>query len=242
MTSQPSLSDKALTPLGQQCLQGLMREWFQFERALGRIPIIQRLQQSQFTLEDYQKLLLNLRQQVIEGSRWITRTASSFDRTFADIRSEVIGHAQEEHRDYEILEQDYINSGGQPEDINNYPRNAGSEALHGFLMYRASQSNPVDMIGAMWMIEGLGEKMANDWAELVEACLTKAFAKSEEHMAQHCTRFMRYHGANDDHHMEKLYKMIDRVCQTDADVQNILRTARVVGRLYALQLEEVDYE
>lgn len=101
-----------LSEHGQQCLQGLMRIWFDFERQLGRVDIIARLQRGQFTVHDYQKLLLNLRQQVVEGARWITRTASSFDRDYADVRAVVIGHAQEEHRDYEVLEQDYLATGG----------------------------------------------------------------------------------------------------------------------------------
>ncbi|WP_151173906.1 iron-containing redox enzyme family protein [Pseudoalteromonas ruthenica] len=220
-----------LSEHGQQCLQGLMRIWFDFERQLGRVDIIARLQRGQFTVHDYQKLLLNLRQQVVEGARWITRTASSFDRDYADVRAVVIGHAQEEHRDYEVLEQDYLATGGQLDDILNAPRNAGSEALHAFLMYRGSQPNPVDMIGAMWIIEGLGHKMASDWAKQIEQCVA---------LEGEYTRFMRYHGENDDAHLEKLYQLIDRVCQNESQVQAILRTAKVVARLYALQLEEVD--
>lgn len=223
---------RVLTPEGQQCLQALMREWFDFERRLNRVPIIQRLENGRFTLEDYRKLLLNLRQQVIEGSRWITRTASSFNRDFADVRSEVIGHAKDEHKDYEILEQDYVAAGGEREAIINGQRNSGSEALHAFLMYRASQANPVDMIGAMWIIEGLGQKMASGWAQRIDE-LTSGDGSY--------TTFMGYHGANDDDHMDKLYKLIDRVCEAPDVTWQIIRTARVTARLYALQLEEIDY-
>src|SRR5690606_15017181 len=100
--------------------------------------------------------------------RWITRCASSFDRHYADVRSIVIGHAKEEHKDYEILEQDFVAAGGELRTIQDAPRNIGSEALHGFLMYRATQPNPVDLIGAMWIIEGLGQKMASEWAVRID--------------------------------------------------------------------------
>ncbi|MCP1675711.1 3-oxoacyl-[acyl-carrier-protein] synthase-3 [Natronocella acetinitrilica] len=219
--------------LGQLCLRGLMRVWFDFERQLGRVPLIARLESGRFDRADYRQLLLHWRQQVIEGARWISRTASSFDRDFAAVRSEVISHAQEEHRDYEVLEQDYVAAGGDLSTLQQGRRNAGTEALHAFLMYRASQTNPVDMLGAMWIIEGLGQKMANDWAGRVE----DATDSNGE-----LTRFMRYHGANDDGHMEKLYALLDTLCRSQADVDAILRTARVTGRLYALQLEEVDHE
>ncbi len=222
---------EVLTAIGQDTLRRLLRAWFDFEKRLSRVPIIRRLDMKQFTIEDYQNLLLNLRQQVIEGSRWISRCASSFDRDYADVRSVVIGHAQEEHRDYEVLEQDYVAAGGKLEAIQSQPRNPGSEALHSFLMYRATRPNPVDLLGAMWIIEGLGNKMANEWAARIEEIIgdTEGY-----------TRFLRYHGENDEEHMDKLYGLIDRVCTDEKAADRIVQTATVVGRLYAMQLEEID--
>ncbi len=221
----------ALSELAQRTMRELLRVWFEFERRLARVPIVQRLHAGTFTREDYLRLLLNLRQQVIEGSRWITRCASSFDRDHADIRSIVIGHAQAEHRDYEMLERDFIASGGAVEQIRAKRRNPGSEALHCFLMYRAGEPNPRGMLGAMWIIEGLGGKMAGDWAERIE---------SVPGIGASNTRFMRYHGANDGSHMEKLYGLLDRVCTNEEAAADIVGVATVVGRLYALQLEEID--
>ena len=111
------MTEQVLSPQGQQCLQALMRVWFEFERQLGRVPLLQRLDRGQFSKADYCQLLLNWRQQVIEGSRWISRCASSFDRDYSDVRSVIIGHAREEHRDYEMLEQDYVAAGGKLADI-----------------------------------------------------------------------------------------------------------------------------
>ena len=227
------MSELVLSPRGQQCLQTLMRVWFDFERQLGRVPLLQRLQRGQFSKADYCQLLLHWRQQVIEGSRWISRCASSFDRDFSDVRSQVIGHAREEHRDFEMLERDYVAAGGALTDIQQARRNIGTEALHGFLMYRASQPNPVDLIGAMWIIEGLGQKMANDWASQIDQA-TQGDGSY--------TRFMRYHGDNDTAHLTKLYQLIDRVCQDDKAVADIARTAKVVARLYCLQLEEIEHD
>lgn len=221
-----------LTELGQQALRRLMQAWFEFERRLARVPIVNRLDLGSFTLEDYQNLLLNLRPQVVEGGRWISRCASSFDRDHADVRSVVIGHAKDEHRDYELLEKDFVAAGGRLDDIRAQKRNPGTEALHSFLMYRAGRPNPVDLLGAMWIIEGLGEKMANDWAQRIDE-LVNGDGSS--------TQFMRYHADNDDSHMDKLYGLIDRVCTTEQAVEDIVRTATVVGRLYAMQLEEIDY-
>lgn len=215
----------------QECLRHLLRVWFEFERRLNQVPILKRMEQGVFCNEDYQNLLRHLRQQVIEGARWITRCASSFDREFSDVRSLIISHAADEHRDYEMLDRDYVAAGGCAEDIRSATRNAGSEALHGFLMYRASQPNPADMLGAMWIIEGLGEKMASEWAARIAEQIDAG---------SNATTFMRYHGGNDDAHMEKLYRLLDRLCCSQSNVDAILRTANVVARLYVMQLEEIE--
>ena len=232
--SEPVVLDRpdVLTDLGQETLRRLIRVWFDFERRLARVPIIRRLDLGQFNLQDYQNLLLNLRPQVVEGARWIARGASSFDRDYADVRSVIIGHAKDEHRDYEVLEADYVTSGGDLQTLQTQPRNPGSEALHCFLMYRAGQPNPVDLLGAMWIIEGLGEKMANDWAKRMDDLIEGA---------ADFTNFLRYHGDNDDSHMDKLYGLIDRVCTSEEAADKIVRTAKVVARLYAMQLEEIEH-
>lgn len=220
------------TKTGQECLQRLLKVWFDFDLALSKVPVIKRLEQYKLSQQDYQKLLLNLRQQVIEGSRWITRCASSFDRDHSEIRSVVIHHAKDEHRDYLMLEKDYVTAGGDITDIQSASKNIGSEALHGYLMYRASLPNPTELVGAMWIIEGLGNKMAGKWASLVD----EQFG-AEPSMAM----FMKYHGENDEHHINELYELIDKIAINQDTVDAIVKNAQVVARLYALQLEEVDH-
>ena len=212
-------------------LRRLLRAWFAFERQLARVPLIARLDEGTFTRDDYLTLLRNLRPQVVEGARWISRAASSFDRDHADVRSLVLGHAHEEHRDYEMLEADFAALGGDVAVLRDQPRNVGTEALHGYLMHRATQPNPVALLGAMWIIEGLGSRMATRWAERIEA-LTG--------VGPEATRFLRYHGENDDGHLDKLHELVARLCTTEAATDAVVTTAEVTGRLYALQLEEAD--
>jgi len=219
-----------LNPNAQVCLQHLLRVWLGFERDLSTVPLLRRIDLGTYTIEDHLCLLRNLRQQVIEGSRWITRAASSFDRNHAGMRSIIISHAVDEHRDYELLELDYVASGGKVEDIQGMERNIGTEALHGYLMYRSSRPNPIDLLGAMWIIEGLGEKMARSWAERIQQ-LTG--------LSEQSTNFMTYHGKNDADHMLRFYAMLDEVCIDQAASASIVKASKVVARLYRLQLEEV---
>jgi len=64
-----------LNARAQELLRNLLLVWLEFERRLGKVPILRRLEQGTFTLSDYKTLLLNLRPQVVEGSRWTTRAA-----------------------------------------------------------------------------------------------------------------------------------------------------------------------
>jgi Iron-containing redox enzyme len=220
-----------LSPTGQSALRQLLVVWLEFERRLDNIAIIRRLERGTFTIEDYHCLLKNLRAQVIEGSRWITRAASSFTSENAALRSSVIHHAVDEHRDYELIEQDYVATGGSLEVIRKAERNLGSEALSGFLMNQASQPNPIDLLGAMFIIEGLGQKMASKWAQTIQKLLG---------IPESATKFLSYHGANDDGHIAKMHAILDSDVVSEENIPRIVKTARVVARLYVLQLEELD--
>src|SRR5262249_38297753 len=119
-------------PLAQSLARRLARVWFDFDLSLQRVPIVERLNDGLFTVEDYKALLFNLRQQVIDGSRWISRAASNMTGEYFDIRSAFISHSQEEHRDYEMLERNYASVGGSLEEIRSGRKNVGSEALSAY--------------------------------------------------------------------------------------------------------------
>jgi len=217
--------------LVQSLLRDLTLVWLDFERRLSQVPIIRRLETGNFTVDDYKTLLRNLRPQVVEGARWITRAASSFSAEHADLRSKVIEHAFDEHRDYEMLQRDYVAVGGNLSEITRAERNIGTEALAAFLMNQASQPNPIDLLGAMFIIEGLGEKMASRWAKQLQ---------SNTGLKAAATTFLSYHGKNDDSHIAKMYAILTEDKLVAISHERIVKTARVVARLYALQLEEID--
>lgn len=219
-------------PLGEDLVQRLARVWFDFESQLSAVPFVRRLHQGALAIEDYRALLFNLRQQVIDGSRWISRAASNVTADFFPIRSAFIGHSSDEHRDYEMLERDYVSVGGKLEDIRAGTKNIGSEALSEYILSRASRENPFDLIGAMFIIEGLGQRIAHRWGTLIRRQLN---------LREDQVSFLLYHSASDIKHFERLDLVVQSGLLTPELNATIERTARVVGRLYALQLEEIDY-
>lgn len=78
--------------------------WAGFEQRLAQVPIVNRIENHDATREDYLRLLLNMRQQVMEGARWITRAASNLTVDYTDLRAAFIHHAAEEQRDFRMLE------------------------------------------------------------------------------------------------------------------------------------------
>ena len=208
-------------------LRQLALVWLEFERRLRSVPIVRKLYQG-FTLEDYKALLRNLRPQVVEGARWIARAASNM--TDFRLRSTFIGHAQDEHRDYQMLERNYVAVGGALEEIIQAKKNIGSEALSAFIFNQASQENPVDLIGSIFIIEGLGHQLAGRWASQIQQTL----GLSDDQVS-----FLAYHGVNDASHMSKLEAIICADWMTPEIAQRIVKTAQVTARLYQLQLEEI---
>jgi 3-oxoacyl-[acyl-carrier-protein] synthase-3 len=212
-------------------LEELALVWAGFEQQLARVPAVQRIESHQATLEDYQNLLYNLRQQVKEGARWITRAASNITSEHADLRAEFIEHADEEQLDFRMLDDDYVAVGGDRAHIEAGVKNPGSEALSAFMFNQANRENPFDLLGAMYIIEGLGANKATHWVELL---------RDQLDLDESQTKFLSYHGGADEEHTEKMFSILRSDLITPEIARSIVHTARVVARLYALQLEEVE--
>jgi len=205
--------------------------WIELDEHLERVPVLSRLADGTVTLEDYRRLLFNLRQQVVDGSLWISRAGSNFDIEHFELRTAAIRHAEEEHRDYLMLERDYVAIGGSLEELRAGRKNLGSEALSGYMFHYADRPNPTGLLGAMYIIEGLGAKRAAEWAARFQEVLG---------LADNQVHFMRYHHEADGEHTGNMNGILTSGIIDDADADEIVRCAQVVARLYALQLEELD--
>ena len=225
----PALSAPA-EPLAQSLVRQLARVWFDFEARLQRVPIVARLNAGQLGLDDYKALLFDLRQQVIDGSRWISRAASNITADYFPLRSAFIAHSKDEHRDYEMLEQNYASVGGSLDAIRAGRKNVGTEALSNYILQRASVENPFELMGAMFIIEGLGQRVARKWGERIREQLA---------LAPEQVSFFLYHAESDVKHFARLDLALALNILTEQRIADIVRCAKTTARLYALQLEEI---
>ena len=212
--------------------RGLAQSWIEFESALTQVPLVARLLAGKLRLEDYRRLLFNLRQQVVHGSRWISRAASSLGDGHEELRSLFVRHAVAEHRDYRLLEDNYVAAGGTADEIRAGRMNIGSEALSAFMYHAASRPDPVGLLGAMYVIEGLGERLAGPWSQAIREQLG---------LGDEAVSFLAYHGANDGDHLDMFDRALALAIADRATADGIVRHARIVARLYRLQLEEIDH-
>ena len=229
--SEEGTTEVLMTDASAWLLEELALVWAGFERQLSRVPLVRRIESYEATVEDYRNLLYNLRQQVKEGARWITRAASNITSDHADLRAEFIEHADEEQLDFRMLDEDYVAVGGDRAHIEAGVKNPGSEALSAFMFNQAGRENPFDLLGAMYIIEGLGANKATRWVELI---------RDQLGLDETQTRFLTYHGGADEEHTEKMFQILRSDLITPEVARSIAHTARVVARLYALQLEEIE--
>jgi 3-oxoacyl-[acyl-carrier-protein] synthase III len=228
-TEPPQLAESS-DPLAQELFRGLAQVWLGFEDRLQQVPIVSKLNRGRLTPEDYRDLLFNLRQQVIDGSRWIARAASSITPEYFSIRSAFIAHTSDEHRDFEMLERNYAAVGGDLDEMRSGRKNIGSEALSAYMLHMASQENPFQMIGAMFIVEGLGNRIARQWGERI---------KEQLGLKNEAVSFFLYHSESDVAHFKRLDLAIAAGILTQKLVPEIVKCAKVTARLYALQLEEI---
>lgn len=212
--------------------RGLARAWIDFESGLASVPVIARLLGNRLRIEDYRALLLNLRQQVIEGGRWISRAASHLGERHEELRSLFVRHAAAEHRDYLLLEANFAAAGGDPALIRATPKNLGSEALSAWMFHAASRPDPVGMLGAMAIVEGLGGRLAGPWADAIQ----RQLGVPDESLT-----FLRYHGANDGDHLTMFDRALALAVTSAETAADVVRHARITAQLYRLQLEELDH-
>lgn len=217
-------------PASEWLVRQLTQIWIDFETKLLKIPIVEKIHAGTLSMADYQLLLIDMRQQVIDGSQWIARAASNIDIELFELRSAFIKHTAAEHRDYQMLEKNFAALGADMDLILNGRKNIGSIALTSFMFQQASKPNPVDLLGSMFIIEGIGKRLAGYWGALIQDQLK---------LRDDQVSFFTYHAAADENHFHNLEQALNHPMLDIRVAENIARTAKTTALLYQLQLAEL---
>lgn len=217
-------------PTSEWLVRQLTQIWIDFETKLLEVPIVKQIHQGTLSLENYKLLLFDLRQQVIDGSQWISRAASNIDISLFELRSAFIKHTATEHKDYQLLEKNYVALGETLEKIQLGEKNIGSAALSAFMFQQASKPNPIDLLGAMFIIEGIGKRLAGYWGGLIQDQLN---------LQDDQVSFLTYHGVADENHFHRLEEALNHPLMNKELAIKIAKTAKTTALLYHLQLKEL---
>lgn len=228
----PHDPDMAPQGLGQ-LLTELAAIWHDYRSRVWRTPVVRRLRNRQFQTADYLNWMENWIPQVREGSKWMREGAASLSEQYAPLAALIDMHAGEEQNDFQILFQDYRTAGGAVADIDALRRNPGGEALNAYLHGLAATRDPIGLLGAIYIIEGTGQRIVQALLPLLKASLT---------LPPDAFRFLEYHGHNDEHHLARWLSAVELALDCDEDgraEQRIVDTARRTAALYLMQFHHV---
>jgi 3-oxoacyl-[acyl-carrier-protein] synthase III len=213
-------------------LQQLAAVWHDYRSAAWRTPLVQSILQRRFAQADYVRWMEHWVPQVREGSRWMREAIASMRAPYQSLGALVETHASEEQFDFKILFDDYRSAGGTADSIDALRRNAGGEALNAFLHARAATESPVGLLGAIYIIEGTGQRIIPALLPLLQSQLK---------LPPSAFRFLAYHGANDENHLARWLRAVSLVLAADSRGQtddDIIATARRTAQLYLMQWED----
>ena len=170
--------------------------------------------------------------QVQQGSQWMRKAAGNLGVPYAKLRELILLHATDEQFDFRILFDDYQRLGGTAQNIEALRRNAGGEALNAYLHARAEGPTPEGLLGAVYIIEGTGQR-------IVPALLPEI--RRQLALPLETTKFLHYHGENDVNHLARWLHCVEMALDAGGEsvAADIVATARTTAQLYLMQLESV---
>ena len=226
--------DPAAAPVAlRELLTELASIWHGYRSEVWRTPLVRQIRGGRFALPDYLNWMENWIPQVREGSLWMREGAASLSGRFQLLAALIGVHAGEEQNDFQILFDDYRKAGGAVADIDEMRRNPGGEALNAYLHRLAATRNPLGLLGAIYIIEGTGQRIVPALLPLLRAALP---------LPPDVFRFLEYHGHNDEKHLARWLTAVEMVMALDTDghsAQQIIATARHTADLYLMQFQYV---
>jgi 3-oxoacyl-[acyl-carrier-protein] synthase-3 len=229
----PVESQDVEDPRLKDLLQKLSLVWHDYRSRFWRSPFFEKISKKKLTEEDYVRWMENWIPQVREGTKWMRGAVNNLQEPYLLLKEIILTHASEEQNDWRILHQDYLNAGGLEKDPDRLRRNRGGEALQAFMLYRSQQVNAVDLLGAIYIVEGTGKQIIPVLLPLI---------KERLELGPDCYKFLQYHGTNDISHLNRWIQACALVLAASPDpaiVDKILDTARTTADLYLLQLYNI---
>jgi 3-oxoacyl-[acyl-carrier-protein] synthase-3 len=226
----PHDPDTAGNPAMRALLRDLAGVWHDYRSRAWRTPLVSRITRGTLARVHMLHWMEDWIPQVQQGSVWMRKAAAHLGPTHAQLQKLILLHAADEQFDFRILFDDYRRMGGDAPCVEALRRNAGGEALNAYLHARAEAPDPVGLLGAVYVIEGTGQR-------IVPALLPEI--RRQLALPLETTRFLQYHGENDVKHLARWLHCAALALEAggEAAAADIVATARATAQLYLMQLE-----
>ena len=226
----PHDPDNAASPIMRTLLRDLAEVWHDYRSRAWRTPLVSRIMRGGLAREHMLRWMEDWIPQVQQGSLWMRNAAANLGAPYTQLRELILLHATDEQFDFRILFDDYRRMGGTAQNVEALRRNAGGEALNAYLHARAATANPVGLLGAVYIIEGTGQR-------IVPALLPEI--RRQLALPLETTKFLQYHGDNDVNHLARWLHGVEMALDAggEAAAKDIVATARATAQLYLMQLE-----
>jgi 3-oxoacyl-[acyl-carrier-protein] synthase-3 len=226
----PPQAPDAADPRLRRMLTELAGVWHRYRSRAWRTPLVRRITSGELTIDEYCRWMGCWIPQVREGTRWMRTAASHLGPPYDTLAPLIEAHAGDEQFDYNMLFEDYRAAGGPVGSLDELRRNAGGEALNTYMHALAQRPNPVDLLGAIYVIEGTGQRIIPALLPMLRRQLA---------LPERAFRFLSYHGENDPHHLARWLHGVEQVLalsSADPVEDRIVATAEATAELYLLQL------
>ena len=212
-------------------LRKLAVVWTEFEGRLEATPLIRKLTRGRFELADYHAFLVNLRQQVKDGSLWMSRAASSIGEEHLELRSTLMKHAVDRAPRFP-------HAGGGLRGERRRARRHPECARRTSARRRSRPGCFTRRRGPIRSACSARCSSSRAWARSRRRN-GAAWRSSRLGLPEDAFKFLLYHGENDAEHMQEFEEMLRLVLPDEAVAARIVTCAKVTARLYALQIEEI---
>ena len=191
-------------------------------------PLNRAIQATELSLKQYRTFMMDVFSYAKHSPQIIALTSVRLFERAPDLARYCVGHSAEEVGHDKWAASDLKDLGMTDKEIEAVRPSTPCLRLLGLEYYYAQQSNPMGMMGWMFVLESLGGNVGNSLAQSIDAALD---------LKGKGTYFLGGHGEADIQHSHDLFEIVAKTVKDPDDVEAFERMALEGGRLYVEMMD-----
>lgn len=163
------------------------------------------------------------------SSRFLSAVVSNLPDEKDEIRTRFMHHAIEEDGHHKFTLKDIVNLGYPIEFITESEPLCGTVGIVSNHYFIANYGNPVSMLGAVPVFEGISETYAGELADSM---------REQHQLPLNAVTFLHTHGKFDIDHMDEARKVLNTLIDCDKDKKDIIEVANNMYRFLQMNFDD----